>query len=139
MGESTDSVNRVALSRKMAALPQQEALQLQPALTQSLDRTHGPAAEARRPKSVIFSYGQVFQSTAIQLKQNPAVTWHVADTDPAECKNHRSHQKQAGSSYRNRTQHCQSQPVLLLLSSWLRTKTEREEGILLPSKAQMSV
>lgn len=60
------TINRVALSRKMAALPQQEVLQLQPALTQSLDRTNGPAgSNARRQKSVILPYGQVFQSTAI--------------------------------------------------------------------------
>lgn len=38
----------------MAALPQQEALQLQPALTQSLDRTDDPATQMPGDKNLWF-------------------------------------------------------------------------------------
>jgi len=38
-GETEDSINRVTLSREMAVLPQDEALQLQPALACSPDKT----------------------------------------------------------------------------------------------------
>lgn len=36
-GKTKDSINRITLSRKMAVLPQNEALQLQPAIAHSLE------------------------------------------------------------------------------------------------------
>lgn len=131
------TINRVALSRKMAALPQQEGLQLQPALTQSLDRPMAQLLKCQETKICDFALW-----SSISKYCNLAKTETTCNLASGRQESSWVHtpvilpRNKLGAATRTEHSnvvlcHCLSQPMLLLLSSLLRTKREREEGILL--------